>query len=143
MERIFSINSPKEHYHGATCVVWCFDDRFSGALAEYLKSGVSGSADVVEVAGGAKALAEEAGMNRDFVLNQIKLSAALHAADKLVLMVHMDCGGYGGSKAFAGLDAERAHHMDELAKAKAFIKKEVPALAVKTVLVDFDGIYAV
>ena len=142
MEKVFSFDSSKEHYFGAVCILWCFDDRFSALLQALIKGREIKNADVVESAGGAKALASPAGPERDFVLTQIKLSVKLHGTKKTILMLHMDCGGYGGSGTFNNdRDAEMKHHDAELSAARAFLLREIPEMEVECLIADFDGLY--
>jgi len=135
--------SPKEHYTADACVVWCFDDRFYKLLKAFGKEEAFGHIDLVKIAGGAKALAGEASPDRDFLLNQLKTSVRLHGTNSVVLMLHRDCGAYGGSKSFADADAEKAYLTDQLHRAKDIVKKEVPELSVWTYFADLDGLYEI
>src|SRR5258708_3693122 len=113
----FQFQSSREHYQADACILWCFDDRFSGLLEDFKKKRNFKHTDVIECAGGAKALAADSGPERDFILNQIGASVRLHRAPLAVLMVHIDCGGYGGSEAFRNdSSAEYGHHESELVK---------------------------
>lgn len=144
----FEFESSREHYKADACVVWCFDDRFSDLLEAFKKERGFKRIDVVKIAGGAKALAADGstgltaggGPERDFVLNQIKTSIKLHKTSLVILMVHMDCGGYGGSAAFGNdEDAECERYVSDLKKAAKFIRSQVPGVAVETHLVGFGG----
>ena len=128
-----------EHYAADACIVWCFDDRFSGLLAKFSKN--FKHIDLVKIAGGAKALAGNASPDRDFVAGQIKTSVRLHGTKRIVLMLHRDCGAYGGSKSFADLDTEKSELTNQLIAAKDFLKKEVPGVPADIYFADFDGLY--
>jgi carbonic anhydrase len=125
MKRVISFDLQKGHYTADACVVWCFDDRFYKLLKAFGKQEGFKNIDLVKIAGGAKALASagvessNGGSNpdRDFVLGQIKTSMRLHGTKRVMLMVHRDCGGYGGSAAFADAAMEQAHHEAQLAAA--------------------------
>lgn len=145
MEPFVRFDSQKDHYTADACVVWCYDDRFYQLLKAFGKQEGFGHIDLVKIAGGAKALAsaEAASPERDFVLDQIKKSAMLHGTKRLVLMLHRDCGAYGGSKQFAGADVEKEFFADQLRRAGEFAKKELPELSVETYFADFDGLYKV
>ena len=142
MELSVKFESPKEHYTADACVVWCFDDRFYKLLKAFGKQEKFGHIDFVKIAGGAKALAGDASPDRDFVLNQIKTSARLHETKRVILMLHRDCGAYGGSKNFANVDAEREELVKQLHRAQDFVKKELSDLTVEACFADFDGLYA-
>ena len=57
--------------------------------------------DPILVAGGAKCLAgDDLERDRQFVLEQIRKSMQLHGTHTVLLMLHSDCGAYGGLAAF-------------------------------------------
>ncbi len=135
--------SPREHYAAQACVVWCFDDRFYKLLKAFGKQNGLKNIDLVKVAGGAKALAGGPSPERDFVLNQVKTSIRLHGAKRVILMLHRDCGAYGGSKNFENGDVERKNHETQLRAAKDFLADEIPGVAVDAYFADFDGLYEI
>ena len=137
MKKIISHDTPKEHYGADACVVWCFDDRFSGLLDVFAED--LDNFDLVKVAGGAKALAGGPSSDRDFVLGQIRASVRLYGTKKIVLMFHRDCGAYGGSKQFTDPSAELTFFADQLTAAKDFLKEEVRDVPIETYFADFDG----
>lgn len=131
-----------EHYSADACVVWCYDDRFFKLLKAFGKQEGFEHIDLVKVAGGAKALAGDASPERDFILDQIKKSAALHGTKRVMLMLHRDCGAYGGSKHFADADAETAFFAGQLTAASDWVKQQLPDLEVRAYFGDFDGLHA-
>ena len=144
MEPFVKFESSKEHYTADACVVWCFDDRFYKLLKAFGKQEGFGHIDLVKVAGGAKALAGGASPDRDFVLGQIRTSVRLHGTKRVILMLHRDCGAYGGSKSFADTEAEKNELMKQLRQAQDDVKKElrdVGGLTVDACFADFDGLY--
>lgn len=143
MEKVLSLDSSKSHYRADACIVWCFDDRFSNLLNTFIGQQGFKHTDRVIVAGGAKSLALPDGPEKDFILNQIQLSAKLHGTSRVVLMLHSDCGGYGGLAAFADHKEERAHHVEELEKAADTVRRLFPTLVVESCIADFDGLYRV
>jgi carbonic anhydrase len=142
-EPFVKFESSKEHYTADACVVWCFDDRFYKLLKAFGKQEGLGHIDLVKIGGGAKALAGDASPDRDFVLNQIKTSSRLHGTKRVILMLHRDCGAYGGSKNFASADAEKGALAQQLAITHDFVKKQIPELSVEAYFADFDGLYKV
>ena len=117
MKKVFHFDAPREKYHCDAAIVGCFDHRFGPGFRKFLKrSGILHS-DHIQVAGGAKCLASpERDSDREFVLEQIRKSMRLHGTRRVILMLHSDCGAYGGlAEAFAGdARAEREHHQQEL-----------------------------
>lgn len=145
MRKVLHFDSPREHYHCDAAVLWCYDHRFDLAFRKLLKrTGVTRS-DQIRLAGGAKCLATpDQASEREFVLEQIRKSMRLHGTDCVVLMVHTDCGAYGGLPAFGGdAQAEARHHVEELGRAADCLRQALPELSVACYYVDFEGVWAV
>lgn len=144
MKKVFHFDAPREKYHCDAAILWCFDNRFDLGFRKFLKRiGVLNS-DPIKVAGGAKCLASpEHETDREFVLEQIRKSIRLHGTRRAILMVHSDCGAYGGlAGGFRGdAKAEAAHHQHELAQAAANLLKAIPGIEVQGYFVDFEGIW--
>jgi carbonic anhydrase len=81
--------------------------------------------------------------DREFVLEQIRKSMRLHGTRRVILMVHSDCGAYGGlADGFHGdAQAEALHHQQELRQAAANLSKAVPGIEIQGYFVDFEGIW--
>jgi hypothetical protein len=100
--------------------------------------------DPIKVAGGAKSLASpEPETDREFVLEQIRKSMRLHDTKRVILMVHSDCGAYGGLAGALGGDVhvEAARHQRERALAAAKLAEAIPGLEIQAYFVDFEGIW--
>src|SRR5262249_2759168 len=143
MRKAFHFNSPRERYRCDAAIVWCFDNRFESVLRKLVKRLGLAYYDPIRIAGGTKCLASPENENdRRFVLDQIRISMRPHATGTVILMLHSDCGAYGGLAAFDD-DAQReaAHHRQELQRAAELLNSEIPELTVKTYFVDFDGVW--
>jgi hypothetical protein len=143
MRKLFHFDSPREQYQCDAAIVWCFDNRFDLGFRKFLKRiGVCYS-DPIKVAGGAKCLASPSQeSDREFVLDQIRTSIRLHETKRVILMLHSDCGAYGGLEAFNGDEqAEADHHRDELKRAKASLAAAIPDLRVDAYFVNFEGVW--
>src|SRR5208282_4717604 len=91
------------------------------------------NSDPIKIAGGAKCLASpEHETDREFVLDQIRKSTRLHGTNRVILMVHSDCGAYGGlAGAFRGdTRAEAEHHCGELRRAASNLEALLPGIVV-------------
>jgi hypothetical protein len=143
MTKRFHFDSPAEHYRAGAAVVWCFDDRFTLAVEKFLKRSAIGRVDSIRVAGGVKPLASPGDESeRNFVLEQLRLSRKLHSTERVILISHADCGAYGGLARFAGdAPTEREHHLDELSRARQSVQSALPEVAVDCLFVDFDGVW--
>lgn len=144
MKKVFHFESPRERYECDAAIVWCFDNRFDLGFRKFLKKiGVQFS-DPIKIAGGAKSLASpDRETDREFVLEQIRKSIHLHQTRRVILMLHSDCGAYGGLAGGFGGDvrAEIEHHKRELRRAAASLRREIPGIAVDGYFVDFEGVW--
>ena len=124
-------------------VVGCFDNRFEAVCRKFLKRIGVVQPDPIKIAGGAKSLASpEEEFHRKFVLGEIHKSIELHGTSRIILLVHSDCGAYGGLAGFQGdVKAEAIHHRAELRCAAAFLKKEIPDITVDCFFLDFEGVW--
>ncbi len=144
MKKVFHFEAPRENYHCDAAILWCFDHRFDLGCRKFLKRIGVANSDPIKVAGGAKCLASpEHEAEREFVLEQIRTSMRLHGTSRVILMVHSDCGAYGGLAGGFGGDAqaEAAHHQRELARAAANLLETIPGIEVQGYFVDFEGIW--
>jgi hypothetical protein len=144
VKKVFHFDSPRERYSCDAAVLWCFDNRFDLGFHKFLKRIGVVYSDPIKIAGGAKSLASpELETDREFVLEQIRKSMRLHDTKRVILMVHSDCGAYGGlAEGFGGdAQAESAHHQRELALAAANLAKAIPGIEIQAYFVDFEGIW--
>ena len=127
----------------SSALIRCMDFRLTDAINKWLEEkGIMNDCDIISVAGIAKVIADNPeSPEAKFILKQFELSKKLHNTKTLYLMHHTDCGAYGGHKAFANLDEEKAKYKADMEKARKIIKSIVPDLEVKFVLADIkdDG----
>jgi hypothetical protein len=143
VKKVFHFAAPRDKYHCDAAILWCFDNRFELGFRKFLKRIGVVNSDPIKIAGGAKVLASpERESDREFVLDQIRKSMRLHGTRRVILMVHSDCGAYGGlAGAFRGdAAAEAAHHERELQLAAANLRFAIPNVEVAGYFVDFEGI---
>jgi carbonic anhydrase len=144
VKRVLHFKSPTEKYHCDAVVVACFDHRFDRVLRKFLKIAGILNPDPIIVAGGAKSLASpDHESDREFLLAQVEKSIRLHGTDRVVLLLHSDCGAYGGlHQSFQDDEvAEVAHHRDELRRAHEVLNGIFPSLSVECYFVDFRGVW--
>ena len=141
--KVFHFDAPRAKYHCDAAVVWCFDNRFQLGFAKFLKRQGIVNTDPIKIAGGAKALASPDNEGeRVFVLEQIRKSMKLHGTTLVILMVHSDCGAYGGLAGFkSNAQVEAEHHESELLKAGEFLRAAIPGVETQAYFVDFEGIW--
>jgi carbonic anhydrase len=142
--KIFHFDSPRERYVCDAAVVWCFDNRFEIGFRKFLKKIGVEYWDAIKVAGGAKFLASpDRESDREFVLEQIRLSMRLHQTRRVIIMLHSDCGAYGGlDGAFGGDEkAEAEHHVAELRRATEKLSTAIPGITVDAYYVNFEGVW--
>ena len=143
MRKLLHFDSPREKYRCDASIVGCFDNRFEIACRKLLKRIGVIHPDLIKIAGGAKALASpDEESHRSFVLDQIQKSIRLHETDRVILLLHSDCGAYGGLERFQGdTTAELTHHREELRRAVEFLKDAIPTLTVDSFFLNFEGVW--
>jgi hypothetical protein len=143
VKKLFHFDAPRERYVCDAAIVWCFDNRFETSFRKFLKKIGVEYWDAIKIAGGTKCLASpDIATDRDFVLNQIRISMRLHQTKRVILMLHSDCGAYGGLEAYGGnAEFERNHHREELRKAARVIAESISGLTVDGYFVDFEGVW--
>ena len=145
MTKVFHFDSPRSQYQADAAVLWCFDCRFHAGFEKFLKRNGIVTVDAIKIGGGAKALASpERETDREFVMDQIRKSIRLHATKLVILMVHSDCGAYGGLGVFGNDTAREAeHHQKQLQIAADCVRESLPGLEVQAYFVDFEGVWRV
>ena len=99
--------------------------------------------DRIRVAGGAKCLTgQDREADRQFVLDQIRKSIRLHQTETVFLMLHSDCGAYGGLAAFDNDAAKEAEALRlDLHRAMDFLETNIPGIQVRGIFADFEGVW--
>lgn len=145
MQKVFDFDSPPEQYIADAAVLCCFDQRIREALRKFLEGQGILRPDMIVVAGGAKTLASPRNdFERDFILEQVRMSIRLHKTQRMFLMSHSDCATYGGLAAFEGDRGREAdHHRQELRRAAELVNANFPELTVTCFFVNFDGVHEV
>lgn len=145
MHKAFHFDSPRQRYRCDAAIVWCFDNRFEVVLRKLVKRLGLEYYDPIRIAGGTKCLASpDHDRDREFVLGQIRISMRLHETQTVLLMLHSDCGAYGGLAAFGdNAEHEAEHYRQELHRAAQILKAEIPEITVKGYFVDFEGVWEV
>ena len=143
MRKVFHFDVPIEAYVCDAAVVWCFDHRFELAFRKFLERRGFINTDSIKIAGGAKALATpDSESERSFVIDQIRKSMRLHGTQHVILMMHSDCGAYGGLAAFDNHrrnEAEQLRH--QLARAADYLQTQIPSIRISRFFVDFEGVW--
>ncbi len=145
MRKVFHFDSPADPYVADAAVLCCFDHRIGTAVHKFLKKQAIVRADMIVVAGGAKTLASPRNdFERDFILEQVRMSIRLHQTGRVLVMSHSDCATYGGLAHFKGdRQAEADHHRSELLRAGELLTSNFPGISVEPYFVKFDGIWEV
>jgi len=146
MNKVFHFDAPREKYHCDAAVVSCFDNRFQLGFAKFLKKLGIVNPDPIKIAGGAKSLASpELETDRQFVLEQIRKSIRLHGTELVILMLHSDCGAYGGLVGGFGNNPqlEAQNQEQQLRIAANYVQTAIPGIHVQAYFVDFEGVWAI
>jgi carbonic anhydrase len=145
MRKIFHFDSPSDQYVADAAVLCCFDDRIGTVVRKFLRKQNIMRTDMIIVAGGAKTLASPRNdFERDFILEQVRMSIRLHQTKRVLVMSHSDCATYGGLAQFKGdREAEANHHRSELLRAVELLTTNFADISVEPYFVKFDGIWEV
>jgi hypothetical protein len=144
MRKVFHFDSAPERYVADAAVLCCFDQRIRQAVNKFLQRRGILRPDMIVVAGGAKTLASPRNdFERDFILEQVRMSILLHETQRMFLMSHSDCATYGGLAAFEGDQQREAnHHQQELQRAAALVQQKFPDVITECFFVTFEGVHA-
>jgi len=144
VKKVFHFDSRAEKYHADACVVSCFDNRFELATQKFLKKRGVARPDPLKIAGGAKIFASPADDSaRAFALNQVQTSIRLHGTNRVMLILHSDCGAYGGLAAFdRDEEREAARFESELRHAAKFLMSNIAAIDVECYYLKFTGVWS-
>lgn len=145
MEKIFHFDASSAPYTADAAVLCCFDSRIRQTVNKFLRREQIAFPDMIVVAGGAKTMASPRNdFERDFILEQVRMSVLLHKTRRMILTSHSDCATYGGLAAFKG-DAqnEKRHHENELLRAAELVSSQFPELQVDCYFIDFEGMWRV
>jgi hypothetical protein len=135
MKKLFHFDCPREHYRADACVITCYDFRFELQVRKFLRRQGVEVYDRVKIPGSVKAIAQpDRDSDRDFVAGMVRTSLRLHAARRLMLFAHDECGAYGGAPAET--------IVADAAKAAAYFANLEPGLQIDAYFCDFDGVYA-
>src|SRR5215469_16318606 len=103
MEKVFHFASDPQAYTADAAVLTCFDQRIRTTVNKFLQKRGILRPDMIVIAGGAKTLASPRNdFERDFILEQMRMSILLHKTTIAYIMCHSDCATYGGLAAYDG-----------------------------------------
>ena len=121
-------NDNLDKHECSLAIIKCVDFRFRESDQEFVVKGLGfADFDIYSWPGVAKAVLRLNGFKRELVENLVSVSRGLHNIKKLLLLWHWDCGGYGGSKAFASSQEEEDVYRKDLQAVKDILAKELPA----------------
>jgi carbonic anhydrase len=111
------------------------DFRFHTAIQDFLVSlGLKDTYDLVSLAGVSKCLADQDSTTMPVLLKQVELSQKLHKISEVYLIHHMDCGAYGGHKAFPNEQVEHDRQCQDMETSQSVLTRAFPELQIKKVL---------
>lgn len=128
-------------HEGSTDLVVCCSDGRPKALGLILKWRQENlpESHLYARPGGAGVL----NIDRDTAIKEIATLVRLKQLQTIHLMIHIDCGAFGGSHAHADRDTELAFVRQHLDDAAGAVAAALPNLVVRSYVVDFDGVQPV
>ena len=144
MQKVFHFDSEPDPYAADAAVLTCFDQRIRTTVNKFLQRRGILRPDMIVIAGGAKTLASPRNdFERDFILEQMRMSILLHKTQRTYLICHSHCATYGGLAAYKNdRAAEAEHHGQELQRARELLNDRFPELQVECFFVNFEGVFA-
>lgn len=115
----------------------CLDWRLHPQIENHFTQDGSGC-DMCVTAGSVKALIDP--KTQDFLVEQVNISKKLHNCQGVILTMHLDCGAYGGSSAFATREEEISGCEKELGKAEEIVKRNFPEIPIEKYIVGLEKI---
>ena len=117
-----------------TLVITCIDYRFAIANQEFINEtlGLKDNYDHISIPGSIYNLVNP--VTQDLLFSKFALSVKLHLINRVVIISHRDCGGYGGSASFGSEISEYETLCADLRKARELLIEKYPTLEVKLFL---------
>lgn len=133
MQKISYRNKYRRSHQCQSLVIRCMDFRFNPYVLKLLNSafkeqGGIGSYDSRGSLGGSRAIVNAS--SRKLIFSAIDIAVERHCISRIIIIDHVDCGAYGGSKRFANNIQEEKFHIKQLKKAREIILKKYPKLEV-------------
>ena len=125
--QLFELNK----HHCELAVLKCIDFRFREADQRFISQqfGVS-DFDLIAWPGAAKSIVHDQAMRDNLAATIQNVCCDLHGVKRLVLLNHWDCGGYGGSRAFASAAAEAEIYRNDLRQARELLQPNLPQVEI-------------
>ena len=113
-----------------TLVITCIDYRFVIANQEFANDtlGLKDNYDQISIPGSIHNLVNPE--TRALLFSKFALSVSMHLINRVVVVSHRDCGGYGGSASFGSEIAEYETLTADLKMARALFLEKYPILKV-------------
>ncbi|MDD3887809.1 MAG: hypothetical protein PHN19_03465 [Patescibacteria group bacterium] len=121
-------------HHAEAAAIFCIDFRFKDATIKFISQELKmKKVDLIALAGASKTIANPKDLaHKKTVFDQLEVSTKLHNIKEIILIDHLDCGAYGGLKAFDNNpEKEKKEHFKNLNKAKAILEKKYKGVKVK------------
>ncbi|MBM2833266.1 MAG: hypothetical protein HW406_427 [Candidatus Brocadiaceae bacterium] len=117
-----------------TLVITCIDYRYAFANQEFINEtlGLKDNYDHISIPGSIYNLVNPE--TQDLLFSKFALSVKLHLINRVVIINHRDCGGYGGSASFGSEISEYETLCADLRKARELLIEKYPTLEVKLFL---------
>ncbi len=118
-------------HHCELAVIKCIDFRFREVDQQFINQQFRlEDFDLIAWPGAAKAIVHDDIMREKMIATIKNVCCGLHTIKKLVILNHWDCGGYGGSKAFASAEAEAAAYETDLRQAKEVLQTQLTGVEI-------------
>ena len=117
----------------------CIDGRFIKRTIDWIVEKRGEVFDFRTGVGSTKAIIDSL-YDRGSFFDVVRTSVRLHNTKEVLIIDHIDCGAYGGSKSFKNEEEERNFHKQKLTEAAHIINQEFPKLKVRKIYVSWERI---
>ncbi len=107
-------------------VIKCVDFRFRKSDQEFIVKGLGlEDFDLYAWPGSAKEVLTDENFREMFINKIVSVSNKLHNVNRLMLLWHWDCGGYGGSRSFKSAEEEEMTYKRDLRAVRDFLADKI------------------
>ncbi len=141
MSRIYSFEFNGQH-EAEAAVITCVDFRFIKLVLRFVQEYLVTTFDLFTIPGVGKKFVSGEAYATEVTEAIDKVSVRSHRIDKLIVISHWDCAGYGGSAAFPSPEKEEEIYRQDLLAAKEILCRRFPKLKILIGYVRLRGVFA-
>ncbi len=142
MGNAFVCESVFENQPSQGVAVYCSDGRFADHFDEFVTQSLGLTCcDRIVIPGGPAYLADHPGVEADgaSLLEQIKFMVEAHNLNRVILIMHEDCGCYSHKLGYPAGPEQQQRQADDLAMAVHVVRDVCPNVSIECYIALIDG----